>query len=229
MLINYIFARSSKQVNDLAEIAREIDSFTKAGKRIPVAVWEKYDRVNKRHKKHEDMLALAAEVRSKTNRKRRAREKQEQEQERQQSCDLHEGTDRPNQEGGTNSSSNSNSKHHPLEMQSPADNDKIRSSPPVSSQKRQQRRTAPVPFQGGRCTFGTGRGDVEDDALETLVRRATHVPVSRCEEGHSSSWGPRERDKLNEICESHGHFPLVIVLPAVVVCHLVCEAHVCWG
>ncbi|CAM9731838.1 unnamed protein product [Ascophyllum nodosum] len=39
-----------QQVNDLVDISRDIDSFARDGRRVPIAVWEKYERVNERHK-----------------------------------------------------------------------------------------------------------------------------------------------------------------------------------
>lgn len=199
-------------MNDLAEIAREIDNFTKAGLRVPVAVWEKYDRVNKRHKKHEDMLAIAAEARRKMDKKRRAKEEQEQE-EQHQGCDEKRGAGHPNQQEATTSvDTRSRRKHNAEEVlasPSSADNLSGRPSPVAASQNKPKRRTAPAPFQGGRCTFGTGRGKDEGDALETLERRAMHAPGARSGGGPSSSWGPEERQKLNEICESGNDMPIV--------------------
>lgn len=51
------------QVNELSKIARDIEKHTKDGRRVPAAVWEQYDRVNKRHKRHEEMVALAVKMR----------------------------------------------------------------------------------------------------------------------------------------------------------------------
>lgn len=51
------------QVNELSAVARDIEKYSKDGRRVPVAVWKQYDRINKRHKKHEEMVALAAEIR----------------------------------------------------------------------------------------------------------------------------------------------------------------------
>ncbi|CAM9656287.1 unnamed protein product [Ectocarpus sp. 4 AP-2014] len=185
------------QVNDLAEIAREIDSFTTAGKRIPVAVWEKYDRINKRHKKHEDMMAIAAEGRKKI--KRRTRKREEQGQEAGQGCtadnekDL-DGLDQKERIAfSTDKSSTGTRRHHPL------------SNNTLSSSSF----TADSPFQGGgRCTFGSGRGEEEGDALEKLARREAHASTAKSRAGpSSSSWGPQERDKLNEIYWDLGRPP----------------------
>lgn len=195
-------ARSfAHQVNDLAEIAREIDSFTKVGLRVPAPVWEKYDRVNKRHKKHEDMLAIAAGARSNATRKRRARE--DEKQGRHQSCDEQQGTHKPNQERETSSSSSSCSRgHQPSAKQgSSLPSSAQNSSPPVASPNKPKQCIAAAPFQGGRCTFGTRLGKDEDDAMETLARRAKHAPMAFSGSDPPSAWGQQERDKLNEICE----------------------------
>ncbi|CAN0325698.1 unnamed protein product, partial [Discosporangium mesarthrocarpum] len=51
-----------RQVNELADLTREINGYVTVGKRVPTAVWEKYDRVNKKHKKHDEMKAIAEEM-----------------------------------------------------------------------------------------------------------------------------------------------------------------------
>ncbi len=161
--------------------------------------------MNKRHKKHEDMLALAAEARRKADKKRRVRkQEQELEQERHPGRGELHGDIQPNQQEATSA----NRKKTPgeeefLASSSSANELTDRPSPlAAASQKRPKRRTAPAPFQGGRCTFGAGRGEDEGEALETLARRSMHVSLARSSGGPASSWGPEERQKLNEICES---------------------------
>lgn len=56
------------QVNELAKLARDIERYTKHGRRVPISVWESYDRINKRHKKHEEITALSAEMMRKAGR-----------------------------------------------------------------------------------------------------------------------------------------------------------------
>lgn len=51
------------KVDELAEIAREIGNITNAGRRIPAALWGKYDRLNKRHKKHDRIIDVTDEIR----------------------------------------------------------------------------------------------------------------------------------------------------------------------
>ncbi|CAB1098842.1 unnamed protein product [Ectocarpus sp. CCAP 1310/34] len=196
------------KVNDLAEITREIDSFTSAGKRIPVAVWEKYDRINKRHKKHDDMMAIAAEARIKI--KRRTRKREEQGQAAGQGCtaDSKKNLDGSDQKEGiafsTDKSSTGIRRHHPLSNNPSSSSSFTADSTELSLERMPKQRTAPSPFQGGgRCTFGSGRGEEGGDALETLARREAHASTAKSRAGpSSSSWGPQERDKLNEICES---------------------------
>ncbi|CAM9457928.1 unnamed protein product [Ectocarpus fasciculatus] len=203
------------QVNDLAEIAREIDSFTKAGKRIPVTVWEKYDRINKRHKKHEDMMVIAAEARKKN--KRRTRKREEQGHEAGQGCaaDNEEDLDGPDQKEGaafsTNKSSTGTRRHHPVSNNTSSSSSFTAdgTSAELSLERMPKQRTAPSPFQGGgRCTFGSGRGEEEGDALEKLTRREAHASTAKSRAGPSSStWGSQERDKLNEIYWDLGRPP----------------------
>ncbi|CAM9289903.1 unnamed protein product, partial [Ectocarpus sp. 12 AP-2014] len=201
------------QVNDLAEIAREIDSFTTAGKRIPVAVWEKYDRINKRHKKHEDMMAIAAEARKKI--KRRTRKREEQGQEAGQGCTAgsKKDLDGPDQKEviafSTDESSTGTRRHHPLPNNASSSSSFTADSTELSLEQMPKQRTPLSPFQGGgRCTFGSGRGEEEGDALETLARREAHASTARSRVGpSSSSWGPQERDKLNEIYWDLGRPP----------------------
>lgn len=195
-------------MNDLAEIAREIDSFTTAGKRIPVAVWEKYDRINKRHKKHEDMMAIAAEARKKN--KRRTRKREEQGQEAGQGCiaDNNRDLDLPDEKErtafSTDKTSTGTRRHHPVSKNTSSSSSFTADSTELSLERKPNQRTAPCPFQGGgRCTFGSGRGEDEGDALEKLARREAHASTAKSRVGpSSSSWGSQEREKLNEICES---------------------------
>ncbi|CAN0564383.1 unnamed protein product, partial [Ectocarpus sp. 12 AP-2014] len=79
----------------------------------------------------------------------------------------------------------------------------------LSLEQMPKQRTAPSPFGGGgRCTFGSGRGEKEGDALETLARREAHASTAKSRVGpSSSSWGPQERDKLNEIYWDLGRPP----------------------
>lgn len=197
-----------KQVNDLAEIAREIDSFTTAGKCIPVAVWEKYDRINKRHKKHEDMMAIAAEARKKIKRRTRKREEQGQEAGQGYTADNKKDLDGPDQKEGTafstDKSSTGTRRHNPVSNNTSSSSSFTADRTELSLERMPKQRTAPSPFQGGgRCTFGSGRGEEEGDAVETLARREAHASNAKSRAGpSSSSWGPQERDKLNEICET---------------------------
>ncbi|CAM9695550.1 unnamed protein product [Scytosiphon promiscuus] len=204
------------QVDDLAGIVREIDSFTKVGKRVPVAVWEKYDRVNKRHKKHEEMIAIAAEVRSKASRKRGPRPAEEQDDEEQDNDRksymgggfADEGelgrTDQDNEtkKNGTGSRESWAPTNGDPASPPTASKDSTGPSPQTSALRRRPRglEAVPAPFQGGgRCTFGSGRGEAEAASLEMLERRATHVPIVGSGGGFSSSWQPQERAKLNEL------------------------------
>lgn len=217
-LCSTVFSLVTK-VNDLAEIVREIDSFTKAGLRVPVAVWEKYDRVNKRHKKHEEMAAAAAEVRTKANGKRGVRPEQDQDEgpDKSQQPDKYGRSadkrelDRMDESEVTERTDTVSRQSVALTNGDPASppstrKDDIGPFPQPSSLRQRPKRleaTTRAPFQGaGRCTFGGGRGDAEGDALEVLERRATEVQIARSGGGPSSSWPPLERAKLNELCES---------------------------
>ena len=151
------------------------------------------------------MLAVAAGERSKTTRKRGAGE--DEEQGHPQGSDERKGTCKPNQER-ENSSNSCNRGHQPSTEHasfspSSAANSSSSSSSSSSTtcQNKPIRRTAPAPFQGGRCTFGTRTGNDEGDALDTLARRRKHASKAIMGNDPHCSWGPQERAKLNEICE----------------------------
>lgn len=149
------------------------------------------------------MLAVAAGERSKTTRKRGAGE--DEEQGHPQGSDERKGTCKPNQER-ENSSNSCNRGHQPSTEHasfspSSAANSSSSSSSSTTCQNKPIRRTAPAPFQGGRCTFGTRTGNDEGDALDTLARRRKHASKAIMGNDPHCSWGPQERAKLNEICE----------------------------
>lgn len=164
------------QVNDLAEIGRDIESFTKAGRHVPTAVWEKYDRVNKRHKKHEEMATVAADMRE-TQRRRAVRARPE----------------REAAEGGGPGDDRCHSESETLRRSH---------SSQLKVKRRSGRRRAGVvaglPFQcrGEGCTFGSSRGD--GDVHRGVRPAGTRTTTMRSQ---SSPWGSHEREKLNELCE----------------------------
>lgn len=163
------------QVNDLAEIGRDIESFTKAGRRIPVAVWEKYDRLNKRHKKHEAMTTVAADMQE-TQRRKVIRARPEREVE----------------EGGGREST------LPEDDSYQSDSETLRSPSPHLKIRRRSERHSRAVVGSSCCTFGSGRGDgVEQRGALLPVGTGTAISTR----SHSSSWGAHEREKLNELCE----------------------------
>lgn len=177
-------------MNELAEIGREIDTFTQAGQRVPTTVWKKYDRVNKRHKKREEMAAIAAEESSKLGRKRRAREREHAAAEEERAAE--EGQ---------------HEKGHPSRHTTalPHNEDAVPNTlllPKTKLDGQCAVAAAARPFRGGGgCTFGSGRGGDQHagDALASCGTHTTSPP--RSQSCSSASWGPHERDKLNEICE----------------------------
>lgn len=56
--------RLKNKVGEISTIAREVSDLTKAGLRVPPTVWEKYDRFNKRHKKEQGVVTVAAKTRN---------------------------------------------------------------------------------------------------------------------------------------------------------------------
>lgn len=198
---------SLHQVNELAEIACEIESFTKAGRRVPLAVWEQYDRLNRRHKKHEHMMAVTAEMRknapasggcknnsSRSNRRRNhcgagnmivSGEDHHQDQE----DILTVAIERRKEASGV--------ARHPESNNSCNDGSgRFSSATFVSS------------WQGGAgCTFGSGRRDtVTSKTNEEGSAMAEYVPMPSADiktPGRSqATWSAYELDKLNELCKS---------------------------
>lgn len=163
------------QVNDLAEIGRDIESFTKAGRRVPVAVWEKYDRLNKRHKKHEAMTTVAADMQE-TQRRKVIRARPEREVE----------------EGGGREST------LPEDDSYQSDSETLRSPSTYLKLRRRSERYSRAVVGSRCCTFGSGRGDgVEQRGALHPAGTSTTIPTR----SRSSPWGLREREKLNELCE----------------------------
>lgn len=162
-------------MNELSEVARDIESFVEAGRRVPSTIWEKYDRINKRHKKHGEITTVAAELRSKTRRRRRVIK-----QEHTDKQHANETDECRTCSGGDGMSAGS--RHLPSRLL-------IDSREPVSS----------LLFRGGgSCTFGSGRGDKEPRKM--LSRRSAHAHVKKWK-ASPSLWGPYERKKMNELCK----------------------------
>ena len=175
-------------------------------------MWEKYDRVNKRHKKREEMAAITAEERRSSGRKRRARE-------REQAAAKEEGVggslgmeeDRARDPGQATQEERVGDGHgaegHPhcrntAVTRNGGDGASFSTLQPKMPSLDSGGVVSSDPVRGdGRCTFGSGRERVQHVG-EAPASSSTRTSLASSSQSCSSAaWGPNERDKLNEICE----------------------------
>lgn len=144
-----------------------------------MAVWDKYDRINKLHNKHEHMLAIAAKMRDVEKMRWRSRLA---------AATTNNGAD----------ACGSLDDDVALSV-GPKLCGKIR---PHSSHQQQAKPTRSREgcrgVMDGRTTFGCGRES--NERKDTVRLNGTSHP-SRSRSCPPSSWGRYEREKLNELCE----------------------------
>lgn len=165
------------EVNDITDITRDVYTFAKDGRRVPIAVWDKYDRINKLHKKHDHMLAIAAKMR-----------------------DVEKMRWRNKLAATTNGADAFGSLDDGVELSiAPSLCGKIRPRPS------HQQQAKPIRSRGGcrgimdrRTTFGCCR---ETNERKEALGSSGTSHLSRSRSCPPSSWGRYEREKLNELCE----------------------------
>lgn len=175
----------NNKVGEISAIAREVSDFTTAGQRVPPTVWEKYDRLNKRHKKEEGVVAIVTKT---FNKKPSGRD-----------------DDAPASAERVDRSKQQREEHHP------ANNSGVKLDRHGRSQLFKGGALGSDDHRAGSggnhyaCTFGSGRCDTDlPDEGRLWPKPPSGGSISSCNgcpTRRDSSWGRQERQKLNELCE----------------------------
>lgn len=181
--------RSNNKVGEISSIAREVSDFTKAGLRVPPTVWEKYDRLNKAHKKEKGVLAIVSKTR---NKKASGRDDD--------APASAERVDRSKQR-----EEHHRANHFALKLDRHGRSQLFKGGALGSDDHRAGSRG------NYACTFGSGRCDTDlTDEGRLWVKSSSGGNISSCNGcpmRRNSSWGRQERQKLNELCELNNLSP----------------------